>query len=219
MKLISIIAAMLLGIFASATASAGGYHGGGGWHGGGWHGTGWHGGFHSGGPHVHFGIGIGVGPPFWPWYYPGPYYYPPPVYYSPPVYYAPPPAVYYNNSPVVVTPSAPSYATPPLAAPGTPGNPVVELPPNGNAPMPSAAQQAQQPNAMAQAAPTQLFMYPRQNQDAQLQARDRDECYRWALDQLGYDQSKSPAGLSAGQSADYYRAMTACLDGRGYSVR
>jgi hypothetical protein len=62
-------------------------------------------------------------------------------------------------------------------------------------------------------------MYPRQNQDAQLQARDRDECYRWALGQLGYDPSKSTAGLSPSQSADYYRAMTACLDGRGYSVR
>jgi len=55
--------------------------------------------------------------------------------------------------------------------------------------------------------------------DEVLQARDRDECYRWALGQLGYDPSKSTAGLSPSQSADYYRAMTACLDGRGYSVR
>jgi len=225
MKLVSTMIVLFAGALASSPAPAGvvvstGFHGGhGGYHG--YHGghIGYYGGYHGGyhgyhGGGVRFGFGVYLGPPFWgpsPWYYP-------PSYYYPPAYYSPPPVVY-TNPPVIVTPSQPSYSPPPLAAPGTPGNPIVELPPTNNAPQTGAAPPPSTPPAVAQAAPQQLFMYPRQNQDAQLQARDRDECYRWALGQLGYDPSKSTAGLSPSQSADYYRAMTACLDGRGYSVR
>jgi len=224
MKLISTMILVLATGLASAPAPAGvvvsaGFHGGhGGFHGGHVGYNGWHGGYH-GGYHCCYGggvrFGVVIGPPFWgpwPWYYP-------PSYSYPPTYYAPPPVVY-TNPPVIVTPSQPAY-TPPLAAPGTAGNPVVELPPTSTGPTPAAAQQYSPPPtvAQAQAAPAQLFMYPRQNQDAQLQARDRDECYHWALGQLGYDPGKSTAGLSPSQSSDYYRAMTACLDGRGYSVR
>jgi len=200
-----------------------GFHGGG--HGGSFHGGGHvgfhdgHAGFHGGHPGFHGGarFGVFIGPPLWPWYYP-------PAYYGPPVvYYNPAPTVIYSNPPVVVTPSAQDYyPAPNVAAPGSAGNPVVELPQNNAAPRQSPGQQptqGQASDALAQAPSGQYFMYPRQGQDEQQQGHDRDECYRWALGQIGYDPSKSSAGLSPAQTTNYYRAMGACLDGRGYSVR
>ncbi len=53
---------------------------------------------------------------------------------------------------------------------------------------------------------TELFAYPRANQSAQQQARDRSECDQWATQQ-------------AQNHADHLRAQSACLEGRGYSVR
>jgi len=68
-----------------------------------------------------------------------------------------------------------------------------------------------------------LFVYPRQAQSAEQQATDRFECHEWASDQTGYDPTRSGGGVSADVGAerrsDYLRAMTACLEARGYSVR
>jgi hypothetical protein len=225
MKFISAVAVILCGAVGSVQAFAGvpsagfqtvGFNGGG--HGGGFHGGGpvgshgGHAGFHSGHPGFHGGarFGVFIGPPlYWPWYYP-------PAYYGPPVvYYTPPPTVIYSNPPVAVAPSASDYY------PGSASNPVAELPPNNGAPSQSSGQQpprGQPGDALAQAPSGQVFMYPRQGQDEQQQGRDRDECYHWAMGQIGYD-PKSTAGLSPAQTTNYYRAMGACLDGRGYSVR
>jgi hypothetical protein len=68
-----------------------------------------------------------------------------------------------------------------------------------------------------------IFMYPRGGQSAEQQARDRYECHRWAADQTGFDPTR-PAGGVPGEEArarrgDYQRAMAACLEGRGYSVK
>jgi hypothetical protein len=62
-----------------------------------------------------------------------------------------------------------------------------------------------------------LFVYPAKGQSEQQQADDRYECHRWAADQTSYD--PVDADYDADQRADYLRAMTACLTGRGYSVR
>lgn len=62
-----------------------------------------------------------------------------------------------------------------------------------------------------------LFVYPNQGQDPELTSRDRYECHLWAADQSGYDPTYS--GQDAGLAGDYRRAMTACLEGRGYTVR
>jgi hypothetical protein len=62
-----------------------------------------------------------------------------------------------------------------------------------------------------------LYVYPAKGQSEQQQADDRYECHRWAADQTNYDPVESD--YDAGQRADYLRAMTACLTGRGYSVR
>ena len=63
---------------------------------------------------------------------------------------------------------------------------------------------------VAQGPAPQFFAYPRMGQNAQTQVRDRTECNDWALAQPGV------TSLSDG---NYLRAMSACLDGRGYTVK
>ncbi len=71
----------------------------------------------------------------------------------------------------------------------------------------------------------QLFIYPRNGQNDQQQAKDRYECHSWAVSQTHYDPTQpAPAnGMPETQlnqmRADYNRAMGACLDGRGYTVK
>ncbi|AKH22145.1 hypothetical protein AAY24_08520 [Sedimenticola thiotaurini] len=76
---------------------------------------------------------------------------------------------------------------------------------------------------VADPASDELFVYPRQSQSAEQQANDRFECHEWASDQTGYDPTRNGGGVSGDQRAerrsDYLRAMTACLEARGYSVR
>lgn len=71
--------------------------------------------------------------------------------------------------------------------------------------------------------PEELFIYPKQGQSEQLQAKDRYECHRWAVDQTDFDPTQAgggvPAGDTAAKRADYQRATKACLEARGYSVR
>ena len=99
------------------------------------------------------------------------------------------------------------------------------------------------PEVESQVAPqepaaTDLFVYPKNNQNADLQARDRYECHRWATDQSGFDPTQpggvpalapgaeaapapgpSTAGPAPTTRQDYLRAQAACLEARGYSVK
>ncbi len=75
------------------------------------------------------------------------------------------------------------------------------------APPPAVAAAATQGSTTAAPpAPTELFAYPRANQSAEQQARDRTECGQWATQQTQ-------------NHADHLRAEAACLSGRNYSVR
>jgi hypothetical protein len=69
----------------------------------------------------------------------------------------------------------------------------------------------------------ELFIYPQSGQSEQQQANDKYECHKWASTQTGFDPTQSAGGVSpdqlAARRADYQRAMRACLEGRGYSVR
>lgn len=68
----------------------------------------------------------------------------------------------------------------------------------------------------------QLYIYPKQGQSEKQQADDRYACHTWGVKQSGYDPSQPPSGTPeelAGKREDYQRAMKACLEGRGYSVK
>lgn len=76
------------------------------------------------------------------------------------------------------------------------------------------------PAQVASAAP--LFAYPRQGQNADRQTADRADCDDWAIGQTGYDPrfAGTAGDTMAMQNRDAHRrALTACLEGRGYTVR
>jgi hypothetical protein len=111
-------------------------------------------------------------------------------------------------------------------------------PPQGFRPDTNAANAGQSP-----AMTSELFAYPKAGQSPEQQARDRDECSRWAAGQAGA-QSGAPGGPASetpgaapGSTASpppgpgpgganavtqhdaYLRAEAACLEGRNYTVR
>ena len=69
----------------------------------------------------------------------------------------------------------------------------------------------------------QMFIYPRLGQNEKQQADDRYACHQWAVSQTGFDPTQPTVGSPETQKieklADYQRAMGACLDGRGYTVK
>jgi hypothetical protein len=68
-----------------------------------------------------------------------------------------------------------------------------------------------------------FFVYPKNGQTDEQQSADRYECHSWAKNQTGFDPTEPGGGVAAGDNAakraDYQRAMTACLEARGYSVK
>jgi hypothetical protein len=79
-------------------------------------------------------------------------------------------------------------------------------------------------SASTQAPPSDdVFIYPKNGQTEEQQSTDRYECHAWASGQSGFDPTKSGGGVAPedanAKRADYNRAMTACLEGRGYSVK
>jgi hypothetical protein len=77
--------------------------------------------------------------------------------------------------------------------------------------------------AMAAAAPVpappQLYVYPKQGQSAAQQAKDRSECQTSATAASGYDPAAPPTAGAPASGDAYSRALAACLEARGYSVR
>jgi hypothetical protein len=62
-----------------------------------------------------------------------------------------------------------------------------------------------------------IFVYPARGQSDERTQRDRYECHLWAVDEVGVDPSLDDTDDAL--RADYRRALTACLEGRGYTVR
>ena len=88
----------------------------------------------------------------------------------------------------------------------------------------------EQPPVYLQPAPSvtpslteRIFVYPRQGQSEELQAKDRYECHNWAVSQTGYDPTQPTGDMPEARRnqirADYQRAQGACLDGRGYTMK
>jgi hypothetical protein len=67
----------------------------------------------------------------------------------------------------------------------------------------------------------QMFIYPRLGQNEKQQADDKYACHQWAVNQTGFDPTQPPGSpaYKSEKRADYQRAMGACLDGRGYTVK
>ena len=87
---------------------------------------------------------------------------------------------------------------------------------------------ADQPGAPPAAPPAQapgddFFIYPKNGQTQEQQSQDRYECHAWASNQTGFDPTKPAGGVPPDQNGakhdQYRRAMTACLEARGYSVQ
>jgi hypothetical protein len=78
--------------------------------------------------------------------------------------------------------------------------------------------------ASTQAPPSDdIFVYPKNGQPEDVQAKDKYECHKWAQGESGFDPTQSgggvaPEDVNAKRDA-YHRAMGACLEGRGYSVK
>src|SRR5882762_490801 len=93
--------------------------------------------------------------------------------------------------------------------------------------MPAVAQYVAtpQPGESRGASPAgadQLQVYSKNGQTQEQQWADRYECHRWAKTQTGFDPTQAsgtPSGEAASRREGYQRAMTACLEGRGYTVR
>jgi len=63
----------------------------------------------------------------------------------------------------------------------------------------------------------ELYVYPARGQSEETTQRDRYDCHVWAVSEVGVDPSFG--GADAETQLDYRRALTACLEGRGYTVR
>lgn len=115
-----------------------------------------------------------------------------------PYYYAP----YYSPSTVIIQEQPPEYFQP-------------------IAPVYQPAQSVTPPSS------ERIFVYPRQGQNEELQAKDRYECHNWAVSQIWREPRKVSIeewtliikSMPESQRADYSRAQAACLDGRGYTVK
>ena len=72
------------------------------------------------------------------------------------------------------------------------------------------------------AARDDLMVYPKNGQTSEQQAADRYECHTWAKGQTGFDPTQPGGGVAPGGAdqtrANYNRAMSACLQARGYQV-
>jgi hypothetical protein len=184
------------------------YYGGYGWRGHGYRSYGWGGwgGFYS-------GLSLGLALPLVSNGYVSSWYGGSPYYYADDVYYVSNPRRGYrvlSPSETVITENY-VYESPSPA-------PVVAAPPTSVAPTPSYMRETPSTVTKAPAAASaQLYAYPKNGQTATQSTFDRIECERWGSGQTGYAPGQSAD--DSPRKGDYQRAVSACLEGRGYSVR
>jgi hypothetical protein len=91
--------------------------------------------------------------------------------------------------------------------------------PPDNADQPSTAPDSPSPGTGAS---DDLIIYPKNGQSKDQQAADQFECHSWAKNQTGFDPTEPAGGVQSGDvdrsRNNYNRAMSACLQGRGYQV-
>lgn len=150
---------------------------------------------------------FGLVVPFLPSFYTTVWFGGVPYYYADDTYYQWDPGA--NAYEVVPPPGGNPQTTPP---PGV-------APPPGEAPPPPPGAAPAGPGPEQQ---DQLYVYPKNGQSQAQQNQDRYECHTWATGQTGFDPTQPGGGVPPDQNgpkrAQYRRAMTACLNARGYSV-
>jgi hypothetical protein len=95
--------------------------------------------------------------------------------------------------------------------PGQNGYAVVDPPQDADAPSPPPAD----------GTPTDLIIYPKNGQSQEQQAADQFECHNWAKGQTNFDPTQPSGGVLGNVDLarnNYNRAMSACLQARGYQV-
>jgi hypothetical protein len=135
----------------------------------------------------------------------------PPVYTT--VYFGGVPYYYANDTYYQYLPGQNQYVV--VAPPGDESAAQMQPPP----PPPGPGQAG--PQGMGPGG--DLFIYPKNGQTPEQQSTDKYECHKWANQQSGFDPTVSGGGVPPDQNASahagYNRAMVACLEGRGYSVK
>lgn len=109
------------------------------------------------------------------------------------------------------------------AQPDQSGYAVVEPPPGADQPPADGSDDGQASGAPpAPASSMDFVIYPKNGQSKDQQAADQYECHNWAKSQSGFDPTQPNGGVAPGdgdRSHSYYdRAMSACLQGRGYQI-
>jgi len=96
-------------------------------------------------------------------------------------------------------------------------------PDGGNAPNGAVADNTPPdvaPSAQGAQSNLGIIAYPRNGQSDQQQSTDKFQRHAWAKGEAGFDPtSQSSANASASARSAYGRAMSACLEARGYTVR
>ena len=66
----------------------------------------------------------------------------------------------------------------------------------------------------------EVIVYPAKGQSQEQQSRDRYECHQWAVHETGVDPSLwDEYEITYEDRSEYRRAISACLEGRGYTVK
>ena len=73
--------------------------------------------------------------------------------------------------------------------------------------------------AIEKATTGRLVVYPKEGQSDEQQAKDRYECHRWAVTESGIDPTLEEQEFDTSDRNIYRRAIAACLEGRGYTVK
>jgi hypothetical protein len=87
---------------------------------------------------------------------------------------------------------------------------------------PGEAATSPPPSGSTTPASDEPFIYPKNGQSEQQQATDKYECHAWAAKESAYDPTlpgNAAPSEAAAKRSNYFRAIGACLEGRGYTTR
>ncbi len=62
-----------------------------------------------------------------------------------------------------------------------------------------------------------IFVYPAEGQSEEQRDRDRYDCHLWASEQTGFSPESGVPNPT--KASEYRRAISACLEGRGYTIK